>query len=80
MQDVATVAPGTSYESLNHYTVSRIIDVAANVDGRDLGGTGDDLQAAIDQIMKGQPITTHIDIRGQNEVMQTAVPQPRASA
>jgi multidrug efflux pump subunit AcrB len=72
LQDVATVAPGTSYESLNHYTVSRIIDVAANVDGRDLGGTGNDLQAAINQIMKGQPITTHIDIRGQNEVMQTA--------
>jgi len=72
LQDVATVAPGSTYESLNHYTVARIIDVAANVDGRDLGGTGSDIQAAIDQIMKGQPITTHIDIRGQNEVMQTS--------
>ena len=72
LQDVATIAPGSSYESLNHYTVSRIVDIAANVDGRDLGGAGGDLQSAIDQIMKGQPITTHIDIRGQNEVMQTA--------
>jgi multidrug efflux pump subunit AcrB len=72
LQDVATVSPGTSYESLNHYTVQRIIDVAANVDGRDLGGTGGDIQAAIDGIMKGQPVTTHIDIRGQNEVMQTS--------
>jgi multidrug efflux pump subunit AcrB len=72
LQDVATVAPSSTYESLNHYTVQRIIDVAANVDGRDLGGTGSDIQAAIDQIMKGQPITTHIDIRGQNEVMKTS--------
>jgi multidrug efflux pump subunit AcrB len=72
LEDVATIAPGTSYESLNHYTVSRVIDVAANVDGRDLGGTGSDIQSAIDQIMKGQPITTHIDIRGQNEVMRNS--------
>jgi multidrug efflux pump subunit AcrB len=72
LQDVATVVPSTTYESLNHYTVARIIDVAANVDGRDLGGTGADIQAAINGILKGQPITTHIDIRGQTEVMQTA--------
>jgi multidrug efflux pump subunit AcrB len=72
LADVATVRPGTTFESLNHYTVSRIIDVAANVDGRDLGSTGSEIQAAINQILKGQPITTHIDIRGQNEVMKTA--------
>jgi multidrug efflux pump subunit AcrB len=72
LDDVATIAPGSGYESLNHYTVQRIIDVAANVDGRDLGGTGSDIQSAIVRIMQGQPITTHIEIRGQNEVMQTA--------
>jgi multidrug efflux pump subunit AcrB len=72
LADVASVQPSTSYESINHYTVQRVIDVAANVDGRDLGGVAHDLQAAIDELMKGQPITTHIDIRGQNEVMQTA--------
>ncbi len=72
LADVASVRPGTSYESLNHYTVQRIIDVAASVDGRDLGGTARDIQSAIDTVMKGQPITTHIDIRGQNEVMQSA--------
>jgi multidrug efflux pump subunit AcrB len=66
------VRPITGFESVSHYTVARVVDVAANVDGRDLGGTGGDIQAAIDQIMKGQPITTHIDIRGQNEVMQTS--------
>ncbi len=72
LADVATVQPSTSFESVNHYTVQRVIDVAANVDGRDLGGVARDLQAVIAQLMKGQPITTHIDIRGQNDVMQTA--------
>jgi multidrug efflux pump subunit AcrB len=69
LADVATIYPRSSLESVNHYTVQREIDVAANVDGRDLGGTAADIQRAINDISKGLPITTHIDIRGQNEVM-----------
>ena len=67
--DIATVYPRSSLESVNHYTVQRELDIAANVDGRDLGATAGDIQAAINDISKGLPITTHIDIRGQNEVM-----------
>ena len=67
--DVASVYSRSSLESVNHYTVQRELDIAANVDGRDLGSTAADIQTAIDQISKGLPITTHIFIRGQNEVM-----------
>jgi multidrug efflux pump subunit AcrB len=70
--DVATVYPRSSLESVNHYTVQRQLDIAANVDGRDLGSTAGDIQAAINDISKGLPITTHIYIRGQNEVMQAS--------
>jgi multidrug efflux pump subunit AcrB len=70
--DIATVYPRSSLESVNHYTVQRELDVAANVDGRDLGATAADIQLAINDISKGLPITTHIDIRGQNEVMQAS--------
>ena len=70
--DVATVYPRSSLESVNHYTVQRDIDIAANVEGRDLGATAADIQAAIKEISKGLPITTHIDIRGQSEVMQAS--------
>jgi multidrug efflux pump subunit AcrB len=70
--DVAAVYPRSSLESVNHYTVQRELDIAANVDGRDLGSTAADIQAAINDISKGLPITTHIDIRGQNEVMQAS--------
>ena len=70
--DIARVYPRSSLESVNHYTVQRELDIAANVDGRDLGGTAADIQTAINDISKGLPITTHIDIRGQNEVMQAS--------
>jgi multidrug efflux pump subunit AcrB len=70
--DIATVYPRSSLESVNHYTVQRELDIAANVDGRDLGATAADIQTAIHDISKGLPITTHIDIRGQNEVMQAS--------
>jgi len=72
LADIASVRPRATYESLNHYTVQRVVDVAANVDGRDLGGTAGDIQAAIDGLMAKLPSTTHINIRGQNEVMQTS--------
>jgi multidrug efflux pump subunit AcrB len=72
LADVASVYPRSTLESVNHYTVQRELDIAANVDGRDLGATAADIQAAINDISKGLPITTHIDIRGQNEVMQAS--------
>jgi multidrug efflux pump subunit AcrB len=72
LADIANIYPRTSLESVNHYTVQREIDIAANVDGRDLGSTAADIQRAIDAVSKGLPITTHIFIRGQNEVMQTS--------
>ena len=52
--------------------MQREIDIAANVDGRDLGAAAGDIQKAIDEISKGLPITTKILIRGQNEVMQSS--------
>jgi multidrug efflux pump subunit AcrB len=72
LADIATIYPRSSFESVNHYTVQRELDIAANVDGRDLGATAADIQLAINDISKGLPITTHIDIRGQNEVMQAS--------
>jgi multidrug efflux pump subunit AcrB len=70
--DVSTVTLKSTAESVNHYTIQRVINVAANVDGRDLGGTAADIQRVINAMQKDLPITTHIDIRGQNEVMQNS--------
>ncbi|HTC83530.1 MAG TPA: efflux RND transporter permease subunit [Rhizomicrobium sp.] len=72
LSDIASVAPYTDMESINHYTVQRVIDVDANIDGRDLGGVAADIQKAIAKIKPSLPATTAITIRGQNEVMNTA--------
>jgi multidrug efflux pump subunit AcrB len=72
LSDLAAVRPRSSIESINHYSVQRVIDVAANVDGRDLGSVTRDIQAVIDDMSKDLGITTHIDIRGQPEVMRTS--------
>ncbi len=37
LSGIAEVHPGGSPEQINHYTVQRVIDVGANVEGRDLG-------------------------------------------
>jgi len=72
LSDIAGVTPTTDMESINHYTVQRVIDVDANVDNRDLGGVAADIQKAIDKLRPSLPATTAITIRGQNEVMNTA--------
>jgi multidrug efflux pump subunit AcrB len=52
--------------------VQRVIDLDANIDGRDLGGVAKDIQSAIGRLKPSQPPTTVMTIRGQNEVMNTA--------
>lgn len=72
MADVASLRPRTSFATINHSSVQRVIDVAANVDGRDLGSVSADIRKVIADISKDLPITTHIDLRGQPEVMDTS--------
>jgi multidrug efflux pump subunit AcrB len=56
--------------SINHYTIQRVIDVAANVEGRDLGSVAGEIKAVIADIQKDLPSSTKIFLRGQNEVME----------
>jgi multidrug efflux pump subunit AcrB len=72
--NLATVTPELSYQSVSHYTVQRVIDIAANVDGRDLGGTVRDIQRRIAEITAGKdfPKTAKIVTRGQYEVMMSS--------
>jgi multidrug efflux pump subunit AcrB len=72
LSDIATVRPSSSMNSINHYTIQRVIDVAANVEGRDLGSTAAEIKAAIAEVQKELPSTTKIYLRGQNEVMENS--------
>jgi multidrug efflux pump subunit AcrB len=72
LSDIAEIAPVTNVQSVNHYTVQRVIDVAANIDGRDLGSVASDINKVIAEARKGLPGTTRIDLRGQAETMNTS--------
>jgi len=74
LSNLAVIKPETSYQSVSHYTVQRVLDIAANIDGRDLGGVVSDIKKKIDAIMaeKDFPPAAKIIIRGQYEVMQAS--------
>jgi multidrug efflux pump subunit AcrB len=68
LSNVASLTPTVQASQINHYTVQRVLDVAANVEGRDLGAVARDIEAkvkALGQLPKGM----RIHVRGQNEVM-----------
>lgn len=72
LSDVADIKPVTNVQSLNHYTIQRVVDVAANVDGRDLGSIAGEIRSAISNLRKTLPDTTEIDLRGQAETMDSS--------
>jgi multidrug efflux pump subunit AcrB len=65
---LASVFPGITPGGINHYTVQRVLDVAANVEGRDLGSVVRDIRAKIASLGKLPP-GMRINVRGQSEVM-----------
>lgn len=72
ISDIASVRAATSMQSISHYTVQRVVDVAANIDGRDLGSTSAEIKKIIADVQKDLPSTVKIFLRGQNEVMETS--------
>jgi multidrug efflux pump subunit AcrB len=70
--DIADIYPRSSLESVNHYTVQRVLDIATNIDGRDLGAVAGDIRKAIAEVSNGLPLSTKIFIQGQYQVMQSS--------
>jgi multidrug efflux pump subunit AcrB len=68
LSNIAEVYPQATPSQLNHYTVQRVIDVAASVEGRDLGSVSRDIERTIQGLGKLPP-GMRIKVRGQNEVM-----------
>jgi multidrug efflux pump subunit AcrB len=68
LANLSTVYHAASSENISHYTVQRVLDVEADVEGRDLGSVAADIQKRIDAL-KPLPPGTRITLRGQNEVM-----------
>ena len=74
LSSIASIKPETSYQSVSHYTVQRVLDIAANIDGRDLGGVVSDIKRKIDAMTaeKDFPPAAKVIIRGQYQVMNSS--------
>ncbi len=68
LANLALVSHRASPENINHYTVQRVLDVEASVEGRDLGSVVADINREIGRLGK-LPAGTKVTVRGQNEVM-----------
>lgn len=68
LSNLAVVSHSVTAENISHYTVQRVLDVEADVEGRDLGSVASDIEKKI-SLLKPLPPGTRISLRGQNEVM-----------
>ena len=69
--NLVTLDSRTALSAISHFNVQRVLDVTANVEGRDLGGVIDEVKQAIKKLGELPP-GMHINIRGQAEVMDEA--------
>jgi multidrug efflux pump subunit AcrB len=69
--NLAMVRPISTPNEVDHMTVQRVMDVMANVEGRDLGAVVKQIQAKVQALGPLQPGTV-VRLRGQNEVMQSS--------
>src|SRR5690349_7003689 len=69
--NVASVSPGAAPGVVSHYTVQRVLDVAAGVEGRDLGSVVGDIRSRI-AALGTLPPGMRVAVRGQGEVMNAS--------
>ena len=68
LSNVSRVVPASVPSEVSHYTVQRVIDINANIQGRDLGSVVSGMQKKIDAFGK-LPAGMRITVHGQYEVM-----------
>ncbi len=69
--NITTLSTRATPSEITHYTVQRVVDVNANVEGRDLGTVVDGIDRKIATLGKLPPGMS-INVRGQGEVMRNA--------
>jgi multidrug efflux pump subunit AcrB len=69
--NLATVSTVAEANQVNHYTVARVLDVTANVEGRDLGSVVNGITHQV-TLLGTLPAGMEITVRGQGEVMSGA--------
>jgi multidrug efflux pump subunit AcrB len=72
LADVATISRSQEMAAVDHYNIRRVIDVYANVQGRDLGAVGRDIERIVAANRGHLPRGSFVTVRGQLETMRGA--------
>ncbi len=72
LQNLVGLSRGVAPEIVNHYNVQPVFDVFANLDRRDLGAVGGEVEKIVDQVSAKLPRGTSVDVRGQIATMETS--------
>jgi CzcA family heavy metal efflux pump len=72
LADVASIQRTSEMEVINHYNIRRILDIYANVQDRDLGAVGRDINRIVAANTYLLPRGSFIRVRGQLETMRTS--------
>jgi multidrug efflux pump subunit AcrB len=72
LADVASISRGQEMAAVDHYNIRRVIDVYANVQDRDLGAVGADIQRIVDANRHLLPRGSFVTVKGQLETMFSA--------
>ncbi len=69
--NISSMTTESRFNMISHYTVARVLDINANVEGRDLGSVASEIQKKIDG-MKDLPAGMKITLRGQSQEMNNS--------
>jgi multidrug efflux pump subunit AcrB len=72
LSNLVTVERGVAPVIVNHYNVWPVFDVYANVDRRDLGGVGGEVEKIMREQEKHLPRGTTLALRGQIDTMESS--------
>jgi len=72
LSNLVTVTRGVGPVIVNHYNVWPVYDVYANVDRRDLGGVGSEVEKIVKEEIPHLPRGTTLDLRGQYDTMRSS--------
>jgi multidrug efflux pump subunit AcrB len=72
LSNLASVTRGVAPEIVNHYNVTPVFDIYANVYRQDLGSVGSAVDRIVDKASAHLPRGTSIDVRGQYSMMQSS--------
>ncbi len=72
LSNLVEVKRGLAPALVSHYNATPVFDIYANVDRRDLGGVGADIQKIMAQEKGHLPPATQLILRGQFETMQSS--------